>query len=202
MKKSILALVIMVSFAKIVNADTIILGEYKGVGSLNVSEVQDSRTSSYVNSCKMAYNINYDPQYLNIDFGIIECEHGLDTWNDITVALTISGNQLLRDGKVVGTIEPDGTAVFTVSSFQIKSYKVMHYDSNCQMLNFETKNFKVGHSLTFRIKKNSDSSFQLTRFEDSLKVANTYKKEWNNCPSITDYTSVTRKSDFDVNLVK
>lgn len=203
MRNSILVLALAISFVKIASAETIVLGEYAGASQLNVRVVQASgSTSSYVNDCKMAYNLAYTTQSINIEFGAVQCRQGLDTWNEAPVYLSVVGGQLLHEEKPVGTIQADGTAVFTVESYQSKSVQIVHSDFNCNPSTFETKNFIVGDSITYRIKKVSDNAYQLTRSSNSLGVESIFKKEWNNCPSIIDAGATSRESNFSVSLSK
>jgi hypothetical protein len=199
--KAILVLTIaMTGF--IAQAQSIILGEYSGAANLNVSTSGNGFENSYVNSCKMAYNLDFTSQKLNMDFGVVECARGLDTWNENPVELTIQNGKIFNNGTQVGSLDASGAAVFKMSSFKNQTYQVQRLDMQCQFLNFETKQIKVGQELTFTIKKISETSYQLSRKEYALQALNTYRKDYPNCPAIADYTEGMRQSDFNVLLKK
>lgn len=202
MKTNIVLAALVISLAQMVFAETVILGEYTGSGQLSVSASGSTGNSSYVNSCKMAYNLTFDNQELRIDFGVVECARGLDFWNDSPVALTILNGQLLNNGVQVGLIGADGTAVFTISNFKTKAFQVPVYDHQCKAFSFETRKFNVGSDLTYRLKKLSDNSYEMTREEQAFEVAHIMKKDWVNCPSHVDYVASSKQVNFSVNLTK
>lgn len=202
-----LALVMAFSFTFAISnqsafAQRIILGEFEGKGSLTVSTKRNGEMSSYVNNCKMAYNLNLSAQKLEMNFGVVECEGGLDVWNDGPYYFTIQNGKVMRNNVNVGEIDNNGVATFKAYKLSTKIFQVAHYDSDCNISSLEDKQIKVGQQLTFSLKKLSDISYQLTRQEISYEAATAYKKEWPQCPATVDYSESENRTSFNVIVTK
>lgn len=210
----IMLLIILSASSQYSKAEDIILGEFKGESTLSVLQKNNNQESTYVNKCKMAYNLNLTSTKLNMDFGVVNCEQGMDTWNDGGHNFVIQDNKIYsfktRDGYhegdeqgiEVGQLNAEGVATFTVGSVEAKTYNVPYYDMYCDFDKYISKEINVGQILTFTVQKLSDESYQLSRKETSFKAISGNKKDWANCPATTDYSQGERHSEFDVQLNK
>jgi hypothetical protein len=195
------------AFANVASATThLIVGEYSGSAPINVTQTDgNGKNISYVNSCNMAYNLRLSPTSLHIDFGVVQCNRGLDTWNEKEVSLKISEGKLLtKAGVQVGTISNDGTAEFTVSNFTTETKLVAHHyhDQECAVSDVENQKFNVGSLIAYKISKTATGSFAMTREEQRSEVVTTFGKEYKDCDSSAQYKLAQKSIDFNVTLSK
>lgn len=168
--------------------DTIVLGEYTGDGKLNVTVTDENKNNSgYENNCHLALNIDQSASSLDIPFGVITCDAGMDSWNESPIHLDVVGTKLFRNQQEVGSIAANGTATFEVKEVTVVNISVSHTDRNCHPLRFEKTTLKLNSSLKYMIKPIDSKSYMISRLEEADTLQTVYKKEWPDCPAGTMY---------------
>lgn len=184
-------------------AHALVLGEYEGEGTLQVSSKDEKgNVSSYVNNCRFAFNIELTDKSFEIPFSVTACNSGLDSGNDPEVALRRDGNKLFLNQAEVGSIADDGTISFELKAVYEQKLIVHHIDHNCQPSTIEHKTYQLPSSLKYTVKPIDEKSYSITRVLERDALRNTYVKEWPNCPSGNMYLPVHETRAFSTMVTK
>jgi hypothetical protein len=169
-------------------AETVILGEYKGIGKLNVTVLDENKNKSeYQNNCHLALNIDRSANSLDIPFGVFTCEAGMDSWNEQPFHLDIVGTKLFQDQQEVGSIAADGTISFELYGTSTVKYSISRTDDKCQLLGMDTVTLKLNNRLKYVLKPINNNSYLVSRIREADTLQTVYRKAWPKCPSGIDY---------------
>ncbi|MBC7430242.1 MAG: hypothetical protein H7336_16630 [Bacteriovorax sp.] len=172
----------------VAKADSIVLGEFQGEGVLAVTQKDNSgNVSAYNTTCHLALNIDVTATSMDIPFGAITCNTGMNTWNESAIHLDIVDSKLLLDQQEVGSIAVDGTITFEMTTFEMRKVTIYHTDYSCVPSRIETKNYKLLSTLNYTLKPVDAKTYIVSQAKEVDTLQLIYKKEYPNCPAGTFY---------------
>jgi hypothetical protein len=204
MKNVIMLSVLALSLSNAVSAKTFVAGRLKATATVNIQDVgaNGERLSSTDVACRLGYNIRMNADSIHLDFGAIACASGMNSWNDLNADLTISEGKILKGNVQVGEVLADGTAEFSLEEKKIDSRPFATHDYECMVKDVGTKEFSVGSNVSYKIRKATDGSIELSRLETRREVATTFKKESKECDGIANYSIATKVIELEAKLSK
>lgn len=197
------ALIFAITLAISTYAGAITLGEYTGEGNLSVVKTDsDNKKTSYQVNCNVAYNIENTDSAFELPFGVVQCNAGMETWNERSYSFKKEGNQLFLGGSPAGNIEADGTIKVAVKHVQKYSTIKYSYDMGCNPSGSHRIDGHLETVLYMSFKPAGTDGYQISRQEKGESLEARYFKPHPHCASTVEYSVHTKESSLKMTVRK
>jgi hypothetical protein len=204
MKNVIMLSVLALSLSNAVSAKTVSIGGLKGTSTVSIKEIGSNgeilRSSEA--TCRLGYNIRMNEGNIHLGYGVIACNTGMNTWNDINADLTISEGKILNGNVQVGEVLADGTAEFTLQKKNVESHPVVELDFDCEFKKVDSVEFNVGSEVNYKLRKATDGSIEMSRLETRTEVTTKFAPQHNDCRATSTFSIATKVIELEAKLVK
>jgi hypothetical protein len=196
--------VLVLSLSNVVSAKTVSIGGLKATSTASIHELGKNGeiVSSTEAACRLGYNIRMNAENIHMDFGIIACSTGMNTWNDLSADLTISEGKILDGNVQVGEVLADGTAEFSLQKKNVESHPVVELDFDCEFKKVDSVEFSVGSEVNYKLKKATDGSIEMSRSEIRTAVTTKFAPQHNDCRATSSYSIATKVIELEAKLSK